>query len=235
MVSKLTELRRTSRLKSESSYYLPLTAEEQEAAGMSEEAIKDWETKGKTGLLFGDSTVQSALSKLRSVLYTRVDVGGGKTLSLYDIGITTSSDLTKGGQLEIADEDKLSQFIAAYGDDVTTLFTKGSEIAYTDTARRTERFGQLGIAGKLNDVIEGIIGSNGTLYNKAGLVGTASELSNSINTQLTKQDTAIQKLIEQLAKKEERYYEKFSAMEQAIINANNQISAITDAFLTTSS
>lgn len=72
--------------------YKPLTKEQE--AEMTEEQIKKWNEKAKSGLLYNNSQVRTLVSDMREALYTPVDAVDSKYNSLSAIGITTTT--TKG-------------------------------------------------------------------------------------------------------------------------------------------
>ncbi len=217
--SKIGEKRNTD--------YVPLTDSQKEA--MSEEQIKQWETKAKTGLLSNDTLIKNVLSQLRSALYEKVDGAG---LSLYNIGITTSSDYTAKGKLVI-DETKLKNALANNPGRVTDLFTAKSDISYgqviNGTGIREDRFKQSGLAQRLSDIIQDSIrtttdqyGRKGALLEKAGITGDRSEQSNVLFKEVTEFNKMIYELNNRLIDKENSLYAKFSAMEAALNKMNSQ-------------
>lgn len=193
--------------KGDYSYYEPLLDEEK--AEMSEDEIEKWEEKAKEGLLYNDTSITSLLSKMRSCLYNDITTSDGTKISLYSIGVTTSSDYSKNGQLVI-DEDKLKKSIEEMGDEIQELFTQ------TDT----------GIGDSMKKIIDGAVGSNGTLRTKAGIVGTASVNENTLSKQLNEISEQISKEKTRLANKETYYYNLFANMESAISNSNSQLDSL---------
>lgn len=189
------------------SYYEPLLDDEKKE--MSDDEIEKWEAKAKEGLLYNDSSITSLLSKMRSTLYNKVTTSTGNEISLYSIGITTSSTYTDNGKLVI-DEDKLKAAIEENGNDIQELFTQ------TDT----------GIADKMKKIIDGAVGSTGSLRTKAGIVGTASVNENTLSKQLQDISEQISKEKTRLANKETYYYNLFANMESAISNSNSQLDSL---------
>ncbi len=189
------------------SYYEPLLDEEKKE--MSEDEIEKWETEAKKGLLYNDSIISGLLSNMRSALYSGVTTSDGTKISLYQIGVTTTSDYTKGGVLEV-DETKLKEAIENNGNAIQELFTQ------TKT----------GLGDKMNEILKGAVGSTGSLRNKAGIVGTASVSENALSKQISALNDQIEKELSRLASKENHYYQLFSAMESAVNNSNSQLDAI---------
>ncbi|WP_273483044.1 flagellar filament capping protein FliD [Desulforamulus ruminis] len=213
-----------------SNAYAPLTDEQKKE--MSEDEIKLWEEKAKSGLLRSDSLLEQALDDFRSTLYAKVE---GVDISLYDIGITTSNAWTDNGKLVI-DEEKLKQAIQDMPDKVTQLFTQESEIPY-DSSDRSTRFKQQGIAQRMFDVIEDNIrttrdsmGNKGALLVKAGMENDTTDQENVISEQMKEQNKRLEALLEKLQDKEDYYYQMFSAMEVAIQNLNSQSAWLAQQF-----
>lgn len=207
--------------------YLPLTSEQKES--MKEDDIKKWEEKAKTGLLKNDSVLTQMLSNFRKALYDGIkDVSGG----LYSIGITTGTYEQKG-KLTI-NESKLREAIQSNPDKVASIFARESEISYSpdaDNTSRTKRYNESGIIHRLYDILQDNIrttrdnnGKKGLLIEKAGILGDASELSNIIYEEIEEYNKKINSLEYLLIDKENRYYEKFAAMEKAIAQMNSQSS-----------
>lgn len=214
--------------------YPPLTSEQKEE--MSEDEIENWEEKAKTGLLENDSILENLLSDMRTALYSSVS---GVSDTLYKIGITTSSDYSDKGKLEI-DEETLREAIESDPDGVMKLFSQESETYSGTTAarklngeERDVRSSEEGIAYKLYDIIQDNIstyrdsaGNKGLLLEKAGAEGDTTEYDNTIYDELDELEDDIDEMIEKLNEKEEYYYERFSTMETYINNMNTQLSAL---------
>jgi len=192
------------------SYYEPLT--DQEKKEMEEDEIKLWEEKAKTGLVYRDSTISGVLSKMRSTMYSSFTKVDGTKISLYNFGITTSSDYTDNGKLVI-DEDKLKAAITNNLEDIQSIFT-GSGV------------GGKGIADRLDEIVKGAVGINGSLREKAGIAGTASANENSLSKEIKALNEKITAEKERLVTKENKYYSLFSSMETSIINSNSQMDAL---------
>lgn len=209
LIKELNSLISETRAKDDTyGYYEPLTDSQKE--GMTEDEIEKWETQAKTGLLYNDTYISSILSSLRSCLYSSVKTSSGESIALYTIGITTSSDYTTNGQLVI-DEEKLREAISKDPEAVRDLFTQ------TDN----------GLADQVYDILQGAIGTNGSLRTKAGIENTSSVNENLISKELSELAERIAAEKERLANKEERYYSLFSSMESAITQQNSQLEALT--------
>lgn len=196
------------KLKEKKNYdYYPLTDEQKE--GLSDEEVKKWEEKAKSGILKGDNNLSSLLTNLRNALYNEVD-----GMHIFDIGITTSSDRTKPGQL-IVDEDKLKKAIEEDPQKVANLFAK------EDT----------GLANKMYDVIEQNIttrtdtyGNKGFLLEKAGMEGDRTDKDNYLSDKIDDYDDMIREMLDDLTAKENYYYSMFAKMEQSLAQMQSQSS-----------
>ncbi|MCL2461266.1 MAG: flagellar filament capping protein FliD [Defluviitaleaceae bacterium] len=205
------------------SYYEPLTDEQKSA--MKDADVANWEAQAKTGLLYGDSILGSVAGAMRDMLYRAVDLGDGRKISLFEIGITTSSNYWDGGKLVI-DEDKLRTALETRADDVAALFTKESAVGYRSGVNDYARLNDLGIAERLNDIINNAIGSNGSITKKAGsgIPGSLTETTSSMFLLIKSQNEKITDMLAYLRQRETDYYTMFSKMESAIMESNNQMS-----------
>ncbi|MFI3230568.1 MAG: flagellar filament capping protein FliD [bacterium] len=183
------------------SYYEPLLDEEK--AVLSDSEIEKLEDAAKSGILYNDEYVSKILTELRSMIYEEVDLGGGLTISLYEIGITTTSDYNSG-VLQI-DEDKLRTAISERSSDISALFTSDG-----------------GVADQLQDIIDNQIGTDGALRTKAGIESTTSVTNNLLSDELSALAEKIAAEKERLYNKEMSYYSMFSAME-SVINQQNAV------------
>ena len=187
------------------SYYEPLTDDQRQS--MKDSEIVQWEAKAKEGILYRDQTLSDITSRMRTELYKSVDLGDGKKISLYEIGITTSSKVSDQGMLVI-DEDKLRAAIENRGEDISTLFTQDD----------------FGIAERMNTVINNAIGLNGSLTQIVGSDFYAStQNDNQMYHLMKRQDDQLADMLIMLRRKEEAYYLRFSRMEAAMMNANSQM------------
>lgn len=182
--------------------YLPLTEAQKEE--MSEDEIKKWEEKAKTGLLSRDSTLQSIATKLRSAMNSIVDGQG-----LYQYGIDSESWSDKG--VLTIDEDKLRTQIEKDPDKVADLFA-----------------GEDGIASKVKDVVtyavKGKGTSNGVLIDIAGTDSKAADTTSKIAKQISSLKEALSKLETKLDTKKEYWWNKFTYLESYISQMNSQSS-----------
>ncbi len=205
--------------------YKPLTEAQKDE--MSETEIERWEEKAKSGILRSDSMLQSITSDMRRALYDTVE---GVGLNLYDIGIKTSSFYQDKGKLVI-DEEKLKSALTDNLSEIAQLFTKESDIRYSDSSNRSQRYSEQGLAHRLHDIIEDNIritrdsdGYKGSLLEKAGIEGDVTEFNNILSEELKDYDDRINDLLKDLADKEDYYYLMFARMEQSISQMNSQSS-----------
>ncbi len=213
--------------------YKPLTDEQKEA--MSEDQIEKWEEKAKSGLLKNDQMLQRIIDKVRAAMFDSI---GGISGTLSEIGINTGGYWNKG-QLFI-DETKLKAAIKDTPDKVMDLFSKKSSVDYDPTLnqeQRSQRYKEEGIANRIYDIIRDNIrtsrdsgGKKGFLIEKAGIVGDPSESLNLIDKDIAAANTRIKSINVLLQKKEETYYKKFTALEQAISKMNQQSAWLTQQF-----
>jgi len=210
--------------------YQPLTDDEKDE--MSEKEIEKWEEKAKTGLLAGDSILSKIVSSMRTALYEKVE---GVSMSLYEMGITTGS-YTDKGKLKI-DESKLRKALTENFEQVVNFFTKEAEYSYTesleDSAKRTVRYKQSGIAQRLYDIIQDNIrttrdskGKKGILLERAGYTNDASDFNNYIVEQIKNKQSEIDALEKKMTALEAAYYMKFTSMEKYLGQMESQMSSI---------
>lgn len=203
-----------SRIDEEATFrdYAPLTSAQKKE--MSESEIKLWEEKAKTGLLRNDTNISSFLGGMRSVLYTKP---AGSDFALYQIGIDTSSDWKDKGKLAI-DESKLKSMIETNSQDIQELFTNATD----------------GLAAKLTTVIKATANTNsstpGTLVGQAGVVGKASEITNTFTKQIRSINSKISDLQKKYETEKARYWKMFNSMESALSNMNTQSSWLSQQF-----
>jgi flagellar hook-associated protein 2 len=225
LVDVLTGQTNTARPKSDKyTYYEPLSDEQKDA--MSEDDIKKWEEKAKTGLLYRDTILGGISSQMRSMAYTMVKLSDGSELSLFQIGITTTNNTKDGGRLTI-DEDKLKAALEKNPSGVEELFTKSAPTtAEGSSLTKEQRQAQTGIAGRLTGIIDSAVGLNGTIREKAGIENTSSAFNNMLYRELSQYDRKLDDMLKYLQKREDHYYSMFARMEQAMNQSNNQMSAL---------
>ena len=186
--------------------YLPLTNEQQDE--MSDNEIELWTDKAKSGMLSQDTILPSGLNQMRLDIYQTVGTtsSSGGFNQLAQIGITTSSAYLDHGKLEI-DETKLKQAIADNPEAVMDLFTHASD-----------NYADQGIMKRLTTTLDN------TMDKVKAQAGSGSSINNqfSIGKMLDDYDDRIDSFQDRLDQVQERYYSQFTAMEQAINQANQQ-------------
>lgn len=218
--------------------YLPLTDEQRES--MSDDDIKSWESKAKSGILRNDSILTKVADNMRTALYDSIkDIPGG----LSSLGITTDnyflSTKAEKGKL-IIDETKLKDAIRNSPDKVMNIFSKESTVAYSPnltTAERSTRYNENGVVQRIYDILQDNIrttrdtnGKKGILLEKAGIIGDLTEFNSLIPDEIEAKDKIISDMLRRLYDKEERYYQKFTALEIAMSKMNSQSSWLSQQF-----
>jgi flagellar hook-associated protein 2 len=232
--------------------YPPLTDEEK--ADMDDDEITAWEAKAKVGILESDSTLEDLLSDLRTALYDSVS---GASTTLADIGITTSSDYSDQGMLEI-DETALTTAITSDPEAIMELFTQtatstattssvsgkslgNNSILYSINATDLEtRYEEEGIAYRFFDILKQNIGTTtfssgnkGALLEIAGIDSDTSETDNTLTSLIEKYEDEISEEEDRIDDYEDTMYDKYTTLETYISTMNSQLSAISS--LTSSS
>ena len=193
--------------------YQPLTDEDQ--AKMSETAIKNYEEKAKTGLLYADTDLANLYSKLTSA----VQGSGGLSSTLRSIGldVSYSNNLTT---LSL-DEDKLRAALESDPDKVKDAFTQT-----TSNGASTN-----GIMANLRSTLQSYastsIGSPGILVNKAGSTLSSYSLNNNeLNDQINAIQEEIEKWQSRMSDRVDYYTNQFAQLEMLINQMNSQSSML---------
>ncbi len=193
--------------------YLPLTDDQKEK--LTDRQIDQWEDKARSGLLQNDRILESALREIRTTFYGVVSGVSGKYDHLSDIGITTI-DYASGGRLQV-DEAKLRAAIEADPDGVKELFTKSGT---TDAEK--------GLGVRLYDTIQKSLDK---LSSQAGSFTSSTGYDNSyLGKTLQSMDSQIDRMEEHLQYLEDKYWQQFTAMEQAISRMNAQSAWLSQQF-----
>lgn len=189
--------------------YEPLLDDEKE--GMTDSQIEKWEKKIKDSLLRNDSTLKSLTSSMRNILSSTLS-SNDTYKSLSSIGITTSSDWTANGKLEL-DEDKLKEALTKEPDEVIALFTANGKDGISSTK---------GLGDRIYD-------SLGTSFKRIANVKSATSLFNDtlLTDKRTSQSDTTDKWEERLETMKEMYYNRFTAMETALSKLNSQTDSLT--------
>lgn len=201
--------------KPDSDYYFLADADKEEL-DLSDKQEEKWEEKAKLGILYHDSTITSAMTKLRTALMGSTVAADGKTISLSSIGIKTSNDYKDHGKL-ILDEDALQTAITTYGEDIMRLFSDKEE----------------GVMTKFAEALEysvGTTGDKGTLINKAGAKTGTSATDNFIYNQMKRITSRIKTLESRYESEQNRLWKKYSKMESMLGTLNSQSSSLSSYF-----
>jgi len=153
---------------------------------------------GAAGELLGDSAVRTVESRLRSVLSGGLD---GQFSMLADIGISLQRD----GTLEI-DSGKLDDAIANDQDALSAFFAGAAD--------------NEGMAGQVNQTIEQLLGSNGTV---SGAISGAETRIESLGERYTRMEQSIEQTIS-------RYRTQFGQLDSMIAQMNQTSSYLTQQF-----
>lgn len=195
--------------------YQPLTDEQKKE--MSEDEIKAWNEKAKSGILFNDSSLTGMASELRYVFSGVLDIG-----SLEKMGITVSGDYKENGKITF-DKDK---FKAALDTDLDTV-----KNLFTEAPSANDRGGFMARMKSITDKYASTTGiPKGILIEKAGSTQVASSLTeNTLQKKIDEYDEMIKQLKKKLQTEIDRYTKEFSSLEQIIAQMNSQSSWLSGA------
>jgi flagellar hook-associated protein 2 len=188
----------------------PLT--EEQRGEMTEDEIKKWEEKAKSGILRSDLDLTSMLSNFRLAFSTKVE---GTGMSLMDIGLSTIS-YSSDGQIEV-NETALRKALADDPDTVANLFTQSS------SATGSAKFSESGLMQRLSSVINSYVND----IQSASVEMTEKRISEIENK--------MEELENVLASNQERYYARFTAMEEALSKLNSTSNWLSSLFSSTAS
>ena len=191
--------------------YEPLTDEEKEA--MSEKEVEKWEEKIKKSILRKDETVDKVASAMKSIMMQGVMVGGTQ-MYLSDFGINTL------GYFNAPANEKNAYHIDGDPDN-------------TNTANKDDKLKAM-IASDPDKVVDFFSNLSKNLYDKIGDMMKKTDYSSSFtlydDVLMKKEYDDYKKQIADQEKKitafEDRYYDKFSAMETAMAKLQSKESAI---------
>ena len=187
--------------------YEPLTDEEK--ADMSETAIKNYEEKAKTGILFMDRDLSALYNDLRNAISS----SGADGVTLRSMGIETS--YSDGLTTLTFDEQKFRQALENDPDKVQEAFTKSKENgAATD--------GLMATLTSITDKYAATSGDvKGILIEKAGskYSPTAALDNEDVEEEITKWQ-------DKMSNKVDYYTNKFTQLELLINQMNSQSSAL---------
>lgn len=194
--------------------YQPLTSEQKKE--LSEDEIKLYEEKAKSGLLFGDSDLRTLSSDLRFI------ISGGISQELENMGISVSSTYSDNGKLSF-DESKFRAALSSDPERVQELFS-GSEIQNANGNGVSK-----GLATNLKEVMDKYVStmgswdSKGILVRKSGTESSPLSLTeNYMYKQIVEYNKQISKLQTQLESERDRYIKQFTSLETLISQMNSQ-------------
>jgi Flagellar capping protein len=238
--------------------YPPLTDAQKES--MSEDQIKAWETKAQVGILRNDDYLSDLMSQLRGVFsspvyssYTSGDPKNSKVALSFGkygnaVGIDTSKDVTDGGLLVVADENKLTNAIKNNLEDFKKLFigsTDNGDLSSGKSYIGSDNYMEDGLLKRMDNILRQYVaapglgqdgkytlsGSMNIFVNKQYDYSSSGYSSkNTLSDQVYKQTLIVSKLNTQMSDAENRYYKQFSALESAMNSLNSQQSALTSMF-----
>jgi len=210
--------------------YTPLSSDQKKE--MSDDEIKLWEDKAKSGMLKNDPILQRTVSDMRSALIQGVDIGRivqvdgepvNKPLTMTELGITTGTYDTKGKL--VLDADKLTKALNDNPDIVNQFFGQN----YSKATLNNNYAADDGILAKMRKISTASLAS---LAEKAGTSKVSSDLTSTFLTtslmgqRLTSIDREITNWNSRLTRIETNYYKQFTAMETAMNKYNTTMSSL---------
>lgn len=192
--------------------YEPLSAEDE--ADMTENEIKAYEEKAKTGILFMDRDLSSLYSALRDAV-----VNNSNAAYLRSIGITTSYE--NGLTTLSVDETKLTEALESDLDGVRNAFTSSK-----DTGSSSD-----GVMVALQDVIDRYASTTGAtkgiLIERAGSkYSPTASLKNTMLSKMQDIEEQISRWQEKMNNQVDYYTSRFTQLEVLINQMNSQSSAL---------
>ncbi|SDH64472.1 flagellar filament capping protein FliD [Alteribacillus bidgolensis] len=170
--------------------------------------IEQWEERSQSGYLRRDDLLTNGLDTMRRNMYDEVDTGEGAAFSqLTEIGITTSSNYMDRGKLEV-DETELEQAIQEDSEAVYQLFSADGE-----------SYEEKGVARRVRESLDHTMDS---ISERAGGPAMPSPDQFTIGREMNNLDDRMSNFERRMQKTEERYWDQFTRMEQAMAEANAQ-------------
>jgi flagellar hook-associated protein 2 len=224
---------------------------------MREEQITAWETKAKVGVLRNDDYLSTLMTQLRGVFSspvyssytsgtttnTQVSLSFGK-YGTSAVGIDTSKDVTDGGQLVIADENKLTNAIKNNLEDFKKLLigtTDNGDLSSGKSYIGSDNYMEDGLLKRMDNILRQYVAAPGLgkdgKYTLSGSMNifvnkqydyssSGSSSRNTLSDKVYAQIILMNKLNTQMSDAETRYYAKFSALESAMNSLNSQQSSL---------
>ena len=168
---------------------------------MSESEIEKWNEKAMSGLLRNNNDLENFLSNLKNTFLSSVG-GTGKTMA--SIGITTGSFFSDDAGKLILDEDALTTALEQDPDTVISMFTESTS-------------GSKGLIYEITDDVNSYL-------------DVIEDDEDTTANKIDKLDDKIEDMEDDLDTMAERYYEKFSVMEEALAKLNSMSSMLSSLF-----
>lgn len=205
--------------------YEPLTEDEREK--LSEDEIKKWEEKAKSGILRNDAALSSIASELRTSMSSVIQsLTGGDPQMLASLGLTTGNYAEKG-QIHI-DMNKLKEALESDAAKVLKAFTQKSSIsysAYASAEQMQRRFNESGVLWRISDVLSknlATVGKKGALISLVGSPNSSYTANTDIGKKISSMEARIETMKDKMQDEEERYWDRFTAMESALSKLQSQ-------------
>jgi len=239
LIRQLNALHSTARPRSGNStrgaFFEPLTDEQRQA--MSEREIERWEEQARTGLLHRDSDIRNIQQELRDMVFQPVNLTGGGTISLFQVGITTvglggTAEDRLIGVLEI-DEDQLRAALEENPERVRQLFARSHTESNpvlplgTTPAERVGNRPHVGIGFRIDEFMHTLtVDHRSPLRMRAGGATGMDSTDNIISNQIRDYNRRIDEMQQWLQRRENHFYAMFARMEQAMAQANSQMDSL---------
>jgi len=240
VIRYLNNLHSTPRPRSGSrTFYEPLTDEQRQA--MSDREVEMWEERARTGLHHRDDTFRNLQQQLREWIQAPITLPNGSRISLHELGITTgygSGPERLIGMLQIDDSTensnhpgitRLQHMLETRAEDVQALFTQmppaGTALA-VNGRERAQQMPQVGIAMRMNYIVENAIGLNGSIRRQAGSEGGVDANDNALTRRIQDYDRRIADMQRFLLRRENSFFAMFARMENAMAQANAQMDSL---------
>lgn len=206
--------------------YKPLTKEQE--GEMTEDQVKKWNEKAKSGLLYHNSQVRALVSDMRESLYTPVDAVDSKYNSLSAIGITTTNTQ---GHITL-DEDKLKKALTEDPDCVYQLFASDQDSSYVPGSTTNNKlsayekksdFRNTGVANRLYNAMT----TNMNVFENYAGTSTETDDQSYLGKLITNMQTQMNNFKTLMDSYEKKLYKRYDAMEVALSQLGAQLSYIT--------
>ena len=194
------------------SSYKPLT--DAQKAEMTEDQIKKWEEKAKSGMLYHDQTLRKIIDSVRTSVTSKVTESTSDYDSVYKLGITTKGMY---GELQL-DEDKLREALKNDSNAVYNVFANPN-------AKKSDSNSE-GVAVRLSTALSNATKSIETVAGRDASTSSDSTL----NTLLKSMQQRISNFKKTMQTFEDNLYKKYDAMESALAGLGSQMSYLSSMF-----